>query len=237
MTVNKDALQYVVELGNNELEEINGQTFSRHPLNLVKEPVAEPITLRSLSGVIQYLKSCFDGIDELLVHVVSPTEVVVLSTLTKNLNRSKAIKANALLPEFSFGRWYNTEEFIISLQAGFVPYGHRDDILKIVGNIKEENVQSFGDDGVSQSVTAKTGVATVETVKVPNPVVLKPFRTFVEVDQPESEFVFRMRTGPSAALYEADGGAWKLAAMHNIKTYLEEELTDEIATGRLVIIA
>jgi hypothetical protein len=237
MSISKEALQYVVDLGNNELEELNGQTFSRHPLHLMKEAVSEPINLRSLSGTVQYLKSNFDGEHNLLVHVVSPTEVVILSNFNTNFNRNKFIKATALLPEFSFGRWYNTEEFIINLQAGFVPSGDRNTLLKVVGNIKEENIQSFGDDGVSQAVTAKTGVATVDTVKVPNPVVLKPFRTFVEVDQPESEFIFRMRTGPSAALFEADGGAWKLAAMQNIKAYLEDELTDEIATGRLVIIA
>jgi len=39
-----------------------------------------------------------------------------------------------------------------------------------------------------------------------------------------SKFVFRMQNGPRAALYEADGGAWRLAAMKNIKAYLENEL-------------
>jgi hypothetical protein len=94
-----------------------------------------------------------------------------------------------------------------------------------------------GDDGVSQAIQAKVGVATVATVQVPNPVVLAPFRTFVEVDQPESELIFRMQNGPRCALFEADGGAWKLTAMRNIKDYLHAALEQEIESGKIVIIA
>ena len=63
---------------------------------------------------------------------------------------------------------------------------------------------------------------------MPNPVTLCPFRTFVEVKQPESRFVFRMRQsegrGVECAVFEADGGAWKNAAMSNVKEYLKKEL-------------
>jgi hypothetical protein len=107
----------------------------------------------------------------------------------------------------------------------------------VVGNVKEENVRSIGDDGVSQSVTAKTGVATVEDVKVPNPVLLSPYRTFVEVTQPESAFVFRMKNGPVAALFEADGGAWRNAAIDAVADYLADELSELIETDLVVVIA
>ena len=109
--------------------------------------------------------------------------------------------------------------------------------MKVVGNIKEENVRQVGDDGVSQSVVAKTGVATVEDVKVPNPVILAPYRTFVEVDQPESAFVFRMKNGPLAALFEADGGAWRNSAIEAVSSYLAEELFDLIEAEQVVVIA
>ena len=46
--------------------------------------------------------------------------------------------------------------------------------------------------------------------------------------QPESQFVFRMKEdkydGVQCALFEADGGAWKLKAMENIKEYFDREL-------------
>lgn len=233
----KEALQYLVDLGNTRLENIDGQVFSTQKLHLVEQSTAKPIIVHSLSGFVGYLKSKFDGGLKLMVHVSSPTEVVAFTSWNRDYNRNEVIKAKAMIPEFWFDRWYDTEDFIIKLQSCFAPNDDRSIVLKVVGNIKEEAVNTFGDDGVSQSVVAKTGVATVGNVKVPNPVVLKPYRTFVELDQPESSFVFRMQSGPRCALFEADGGAWKLEAMRNIETYLVEALEVEIETEKLFIIA
>lgn len=57
-----------------------------------------------------------------------------------------------------------------------------------------------------------------------------PYRTFTEVAQPMSNFIFRVkdndRYGVTCALFEADGGAWKNEAKANIKAHLEKELAD-----------
>ena len=74
----------------------------------------------------------------------------------------------------------------------------------------------------------KTGIASKGEAIVPNPVILQPYRTFVEVPQPYSQYIFRMKQdkydGIQCALFEADGGAWKIEAMKEIKAYLEEQL-------------
>lgn len=93
------------------------------------------------------------------------------------------------------------------------------------------SLAEYGDDGVSQKATVKTGIASKGEALVPNPVTLMPYRTFVEVDQPISNFIFRMKEdkyskGIQCALYEADGGAWKIEAMENIKIYLVNELAE-----------
>ena len=71
---------------------------------------------------------------------------------------------------------------------------------------------------------------------VPSPCVLRPYRTFVEVMQPASSFIFRLEQGReqtvNAAIIEADGGAWKLDAVSNIIVYLAKELA---GTGVKVI--
>ncbi|ALA12711.1 hypothetical protein ABNB59_15385 [Paenibacillus larvae] len=234
---NRDALEYLSEQGQPEIIEVNGQQYATHQLYEVVEPTPEPLVVRNLSGLIDYLKSEFDKQAPLLVHVVSPTQVTVVSSYNNDYARKEIIKAEALLPEYRFGSYYEAEDFIIKLQSGFVANEDRAKLLKVVGNVKEENVRSIGDDGVSQSVTAKTGVATVEDVKVPNPVLLAPYRTFVEVIQPESAFVFRMKNGPLAALFEADGGAWRNAAIDAVATYLVEKLSELIETGQIVVIA
>ena len=62
----KEALQYLINLGNLEVTNENGQTYSNQPLHLLKEPLADAIKVRSLSGLVEYLKSKFDN-DERLI--------------------------------------------------------------------------------------------------------------------------------------------------------------------------
>ena len=90
-------------------------------------------------------------------------------------------------------------------------------------------MKTFLDNGFAQEVAAKRGTGSlVEKVNVPNPVTLKPYRTFLEVDQPESSFVFRLSSGaenkpPLCALFDASGGALKLDAVLKIKEWLENQ--------------
>lgn len=236
----KDALQYLIGLGNFEVQTIGDEMYSTQQLYKIKEETPAAINLHSLSGLVDYLKSEFDyfsGSERLMIHVESPTEVVCFSSFNRDFNRNHLISTNAMLPSYNFDRWYDAEDFNIKLQSCFVGNEDKEIMLKVVGNIKEEAVNTVGDDGISQSVVAKTGIAAVDNVKVPNPVLLAPYRTFVEVDQPESDFIFRMKNGPSCALFEADGGSWKLEAMNNIKEYLAVALDKEIENGKLVIIA
>lgn len=233
----KEALQYIAGLASQKTLEINGQQYSNHALTLLRQPTPAPLVIRSLSGFVDYLKSRYDAPGKLMIHIESPTKVSAFGTFNEDVARSTFAVADALLPTIRFDNFMDVETFNIMLQSLFVPSETRATLLKVVGNIKEENVQNTGDDGVAQQITAKTGVATVGTVTIPNPVTLLPYRTFVEIKQPESLFVFRMRSGPAAALIEADGGAWKVEAMDTIKAYLEEALKEEISAGDFVIIA
>ena len=128
-----------------------------------------------------------------------------------------------------FGTFDNHESFCIALQSKFVDNEDRKLLLKFAGTVQDGTVTEYGDDGISQKATVKTGLSSKSDAIVPNPVILKPFRTFLEVDQPESAFIFRMKNGNygvQCALFEADGGAWKIEAMKNIKEYLQEELKE-----------
>lgn len=73
------------------------------------------------------------------------------------------------------------------------------------------------------------GIASKVDAIVPNPVMLVPYRTFQEVGQPASRFVFRVRdTGnePHFCLIEAGNHLWRNEAIENIKEYLREGLSD-----------
>ncbi|GGA31910.1 hypothetical protein [Psychrobacillus lasiicapitis] len=233
----KEFTQYVLDLVRPELVETGGNTYSTRSLNRLNvEHDVNSINVRSLSGLVDYVKSNFDHERPVMIHVESPTKVNVFDALNDVNDRRTYVKAGALLPSITFEQFVDREKFQIMLQACFVANPDKEQVLKVVSAIIEENSVQTQDDGVTQRVTAKTGVATVGNVNVPNPVTLKPFRTFAEVSQPESEFVLRLKEGGRVGLFEADGGAWELNAMANIATYLEEALAEEIETKKVYII-
>ncbi|WP_235888509.1 RusA family crossover junction endodeoxyribonuclease [Streptococcus pneumoniae] len=69
-------------------------------------------------------------------------------------------------------------------------------------------------------------MASLAKGKAPNPVTLRPYRTFSEVEQPASLFVFRIDKQANMALFEADGKRWVADAVGNIAAYLKEQLAD-----------
>lgn len=225
---NRDALEYLVNLGEKKeaIIELDQGTFSRVSLNRVTEPVASKLTVSTLTGLVDYIKTNVDHLEgKLLIQVKSPEEVALYSPLNADREREKYVSAEAILPNnVVYDRFLDTERFNIMLQSAFVDDEDKSKLLKYTALITDDTVKNFGDDGISQKVTVKTGVVSVSDAVVPNPVTLAPFRTFPEVEQPESKFIFRMKEGPSAALFEADGGAWRNKAILNIKAYLEKEL-------------
>ena len=198
----------------------------------------QPIEIHTLSGIVNYVKSNVElSGKQFYINVIDEGEVRLLREMDKDGNRDVRLISNAIVPQFSFDRFLDSEELIIQMQSKFVNTEDKGIILKVVGNIREENVRNTGDDGVSQMVTMKTGVTTVADAQVPNPVNLAPFRTFTEVEQPKSDFIFRMKDGPTAAIFESDGGHWRNEAIKNIKNYFDEELKQEIETEIISIIA
>lgn len=208
-----------------EVEDIN-----RFSINVLR--------VKTLTSLVEYIKSNENRpITKGYLHVEDEEIVSLFSGLDSKGYREHLITARAIVPRFNYEYFHSAEELIIALQSTFVNVGDRDLLLKVIGNVKEENVRNTGDDGMSQAVTIKTGVASANDVKVPNPVTLAPYRTFLEVEQPESEFVFRMKDGPSAAIFEADGGSWRNQAILNVRNYLMNELKEEVESGRITIIA
>lgn len=212
----------------------NGNVRLIEPQNLAENTV----TVTTLMGVVDLVKSLEERESQnLYVQIQSPTKVTVFGHLDEYGRREQLIEAKAMIPDINYSRFLDQEQMNISLQAQFEETKDRELLLKVIGNLKEEAVRNASDDGVSQAVTIKTGVASVGDVKVPNPVGLAPYRTFNEVAQPISNFVFRMREGMQSAIFEADGGAWVLEAMDNIKEYLTKNLDEEINSGHVIVIA
>ena len=227
----KEALQYIVGLKEPVVEMYNGEYYSDKPLHRIENyiPKANSVTVQTLTSLLDYI---FGEVDEMakkmIVAVESPTTVRLYSQLDDNRDREYLMVAEAFLPSFHFNQFMDQESFCIALQSKFIKNDDRDLLLKFAGTVESGTVAQYGDDGVTQKATIKTGLASKGEAILPNPVRLKPYRTFLEIDQPESDFIFRMREGRGVecAIYEADGGAWQIEAMQRIKAYLQEALED-----------
>lgn len=228
----KEALEYIVGLRKPEIIDIDGETYSDKRLERISyNPMADVISMSTLTSLVEYIRSGIDTMsDKMIVHVESPTKVELYSQLDYERCREYMAKVVAEIPEFDFNRFMDHEKFLINMQSKFIDTEDKALLLKFAGTVESGTVAQYGDDGVTQKATVKTGIASKSDAIVPAVVNLKPFRTFLEVDQPVSSFIFRMKEdkydGVECAIFEADGGAWKARAMENIKSYLKEELKD-----------
>jgi hypothetical protein len=130
-------------------------------------------------------------------------------------------------------RW-KTEDFILGLQVRFADADERKRVLALLSNVKHETVKTALDDGVTQVVQARAGVALISDVAVPNPILLTAYRTFRDITQPSSLFVLRVQAGragglPEVGLFEADGGAWRLSSIERIQEWLVAALPAGVA--------
>lgn len=231
----RDAIQLLLDVGEDlakpEVLEIAGKTYCTKSMTRYgKEEMAAPLTACSLNSLLDYLHNNINELrDHMIIHVESPTRVRLISGLTKERNRECLFEVNTNPNGFLFNHYYDQEDFIINMQTAFEQSNETALILTVAGNVENKTVANYGDDGTSQKATISKGIAGKEDVIVPNPVTLRPYRTFLEVEQPESKFIFRIREDNSGApafkLVDADGGLWKYSAVEKIKDYLRASLS------------
>lgn len=220
--------------------DIGGRQYTPIPLQAPKIPLGPepaPITFRRLSSMAEYLKANRDKLvlDALVLHVSSATAVELLGGLqAEPYQRFKFAVAIHEEPvnHDAFEDAQSLEDAIVQLQVGFAPCGQRDELLALLSNVKDENVSVAEDDGVTQVVTVKAGAVLKGLSRVPNPVELRPYRTFREIEQPYAKFVVRVqRSGsglPTVRIIPADGDTWKLQATDAIADYLRQNVPNEV---------
>ncbi len=92
----------------------------------------------------------------------------------------------------------------------------------------------YNDNGIATTVTTQKGVALQSNEQVRPIITLKPYRTFQEVEQPQSIFLIRVNER-GISFTEADGGMWKLRAREIVRAFLEDKLADQVGSGAVYI--
>jgi hypothetical protein len=227
-----------------KLHVIDGLEYSTKALHRVTPPVISNLEVFTLTGLLNLLQTDFEGVtkETHLIHVVNTASVQVLPKISDEYKqRPVAIHAQMLSGDrsYPFNRFIDQESAVIGLRSCFVKHDYKEDALDIddldyvitqVTNLAVADKLQVEDNGMAQTVTARSEIAPAitEQKQLKGRVKLAPYRTFREVEQPTSEFVLRVQKGlkgmPEIGLFEADGGAWKMDAIHNVRDWLKAQL-------------
>ncbi|MCD8356275.1 MAG: hypothetical protein LUE11_06860 [Clostridia bacterium] len=240
------AINKILSLAEPHTEILNDSYYSDKPLHRINnELYAKSLHVHTLTSIIDYIANGTDDNGEdaetdrrFVIHIEDYNKVLLTRELSTDRHREELLYATDDTQTFPYGHFLPVENFIIAMQAYFIQDDTTTALVKLVSNVTDSNSVQQADNGLNQSVTAKTGIVTSSTVEVPNPVILRPLCTFSEIQQPERRFVFRLRggdNGVSVALFEADGNAWKHEAIVNIRDYFCNELPKEMLDEVIIL--
>lgn len=234
----KEALEYLVSLKGNNVYTINGETYSDNSLYRIGPVIDRPekINVTGLDSIVSLIRAEIKKarVTPLFIRVDGPTDVSVFTTYDEQMRRDFLYHAVCDVPSVDTG-YMGYESFIIALRSKFIPNDDVTYLLDLLSRINKENGVSTSDNGITQTVEARSGVSLKQTVAIKPRVTLAPYRTFLEVAQPSSEFILRLSDDGDVGLFEADGGMWKLAAKKNIADYFAEALKPAISDGTVVV--
>jgi len=235
-----EAIQKIRDMVSPETYDLDGLNYSSRELVSVasRTPPPDLVSISTLDGLVDYVNSPFDkpddgetpdGTTDMCCVISSPTDVTLTSALDGDFNqRLKFVKCAARVRPYRWpDRYIDIEDFIIGIQQLFIQDNTTADLLKIVGNLKSEAIGTLQDDGITQIVATRSGIASVANVELPNPITLRPYRTFHEIEQPASQFVLRLKGSggeTTAALFSTDDRQWETEAILSIKKYLKEKI-------------
>lgn len=235
----REMIQKIEEMAEPVFHEVDGQVFSNQEMVHVadKKPMPKCIELTGLDSICKMVRNEAEHVGlQIFIQVKDYKSVSVFTELDEDEDRLYLYKCTADTPAVTTDRFMDYENAVIELRSLYIPNDGTKYLLQLLGSITSESKVTSSDNGVTQTVEAKSGIALSQMVEVKSRVSLRPFRTFIEVEQPESEFLLRISGDGKIGLYEADGGVWKLEATRNVAGYFEDKLQDLIETGAVVVI-
>ena len=235
----KEFAKYLVEQAAPTVHEVDGTVYSSKKLELVQDrkPMPKCIELTGLDSICKLVRNEAEHIGlQIFVQVKDYKSVSVFTELDADEDRLYLYKCCADTPEVTMGYFMDYEKAVIELRSLYIPNDGTKYLLQLLGSISNESKVTTTDNGVTQRVEAKSGIALSSMVAIEPRVKLQPFRTFVEVAQPESEFLLRINDRGQIGMFPADGGVWKLEATRNVAAYFEDKLKDLVESGAVVVI-
>lgn len=247
-TMLRDLGEYIEQLVNGQVEpeiiEYEGIDYIKtsYGYEQLCKPKTHKIEVNSLSGLVKMVKNSVSDSEEVYgIHTpfivrVDFNYIEVISALNADKSRNYLFEANPMIPSLRIGYDMSVEEMIILLSTSFIMTENTEKFINSLSSLRVVEEVEFNDDGVGQTVTAKKGASVNAKFQVQPIVKLKPIRTYEEIEQVESKFLFRVNKNGTVCLRETDVGQWKYEVQKRIVAYLEEYLKDLIEENKVVVV-
>lgn len=222
--INAEFLQELKEQTQPTTVIADGRTYSTAPLHnlpLPTEPGYPTVPMFSLDSLIEFIKQ--NPVEKSFVNADYCAASYCSEPVGENRKRDMFAQAKPNVQGFNFGIYMDLEAFRIALLTQFADSVFRVQVLQFVAKVTDSSVKTSEDDGTSQTVTVKQGIASYGAATVPSPVTLQPIRTFIEVEQPEGKFLLRLKQQekglPLVGVFELHTN-WQRAAAMATRDYL-----------------
>ena len=141
----REAIDRILALSEPHIVEINGEQYADRQTTVSRASCGRNRWKQhTLSALVDYITSgCDDNSDQtdinrrFVVHVEDYNRVRLTRELDGDRRRETVLEAMDKTETFPFGRWLSVEEFIIGMQAFFVPDDTVRDLVKSVSSVTD----------------------------------------------------------------------------------------------------
>lgn len=229
-----EAIDRILSLHKPRTVEFNGELYTTETLRMVTPKMLHPapLSLSTLDSLIYYLETNPDNwpMTELFLSILSPDRVMLYGTVGGDLSRHEIAKIEIENNEpFDMHKFHPADEMVVMLLTRFAPGGDRELLLELIGNMVSEQSVNVADDGITPVVTVRQGISLKDSRKIPIPCMLRPWKTFRELEQPEIPYIVRLEKmggGIAIRLVDASGNAWVPESIRKVRDYLREKLSE-----------
>jgi hypothetical protein len=195
-----------------------GKTFVPDGFSEVKQILPEELPVKDLASIVDLRTNEIAVVTEGSVELVFRNERGSLSTTAS---------CHAKIKPFPFGEFMDVTQMRVSLMTMFEDTPDRGRMMVYLSKMTSKSEVNWSDDGISTAVSVVEGVSgqTVDNVQLSSILELRPYRTFFDVEQPLSRFLFRLEKNGEkikAALFDVNPDFWKFEARTNIRKRLLE---------------
>lgn len=229
----KEAMEYFLGQTTAQKLEINGAQYTDRKIYPVKLDFAPTLELSTLAG----LKACVENPDFLTqsssncfaLHVRGIASVSLISQPLGGFEQRNIFAvAEATSFRFPFDNYCGLEQMAIDIMSSFAESEGKKEVLSYLGGLARIKEVKMLDDGVGQSIIARTGITRVGEVEIKNPVPLLPYRSFPEIEPVPEDFIFRLRRRSEdlveCALFKTQNERWRVETIARIKAWLIENI-------------